>query len=59
MELPQHYYLGNDSANPFYNIDLPIGYIDGQPIYEYQYSMLCCLLEDKERLTDDSFDIPF
>jgi hypothetical protein len=57
MELSQHYYLGNDAANPFYYCERPLGYVDGIPVYEGDSSWLCCLLEDEPDLEYD--DIPF
>ena len=58
MELPQHYYLGNDGANPFYHFPLPLGYIDGKAIYENDCTYICCLLEDKAAC-EEVDDIPF
>jgi hypothetical protein len=46
----------NESASPFYYGEIPLGYIDGQAIYEGDDCWLCCLLDEKYDYSDD---LPF
>jgi hypothetical protein len=47
----------NEFANPFYYSPLPLGYVDGQAIYEGDSTWICCLIDDA--YDDGSDDIPF